>query len=113
MNYLKHVPPTTGGEDGWSAKRKHIPLFTPTRHVSMDNKSKKELPLETKNTQNHENRRLCLIESLHMQHYSLPTPQVTQPVLQSGPQKVSVYQATNTLMHRIFMIKMNDPYFIC
>ena len=35
------------------------------------NKSQKGLPLETKNTQNHENRRLGLIESLHMQHYSL------------------------------------------
>ena len=29
------------------------------------------LPLETKNTQNLENRRLGLIESLHMQHCSL------------------------------------------
>ena len=29
-------------------------------------KVKKKLPLETKNTQNHENRRLGLIESLHM-----------------------------------------------
>ena len=37
----------------------------------MLNKSKKGLPLETKNTQNHENRRLGLIESLHMQHCSL------------------------------------------
>ena len=35
------------------------------------NKSKKGLPLETKNIQNHENRRLGLIESLHMQHCSL------------------------------------------
>ena len=36
------------------------------------NKSKKGLPLEeTKNTQNHENRRLGLIESLHMQHCGL------------------------------------------
>ena len=34
-------------------------------------KSKKRLPLETKNTQSHENRRLGLIESLHMQHCSL------------------------------------------
>ena len=34
-------------------------------------KSKKGLPLETKNTQNHENQRLGLIESLHMQHCSL------------------------------------------
>ena len=33
--------------------------------------SKKGLHLETKNTQNHENRRLGLIESLHMQHCSL------------------------------------------
>ena len=30
----------------------------------MENKSQKGLPLETKNTQNHENRRLGLIESL-------------------------------------------------
>ena len=37
----------------------------------MLNKSKKGLPLETKNTQNQENRRLGLIEPLHMQHYSL------------------------------------------
>ena len=36
------------------------------------NKSKKGLPLETKNTQNHENRKLGLTESLHMQHCSLP-----------------------------------------
>ena len=35
------------------------------------NKGKKGLPLETKNTQNHENWRLGLIESLHMQHCSL------------------------------------------
>ena len=28
--------------------------------------------METKNTQNHENRRLGLIESLHMQHCRLP-----------------------------------------
>ena len=35
------------------------------------NKSQKGLPLETKNTQNHENRRLGLIESLHMQHCSM------------------------------------------
>ena len=34
------------------------------------NKSQKGLPLETKNTQNYENRRLGLIESLHMQHCS-------------------------------------------
>ena len=34
-------------------------------------KSKKELPLETKKTQNHENRRLCLIECLHINHCSL------------------------------------------
>ena len=33
--------------------------------------SQKGLPLETKNTQNHENRRLGLIESPHMQHCSL------------------------------------------
>ena len=32
------------------------------------NKSKKGVPLETKKTQNHENRKLSLIESLHMQH---------------------------------------------
>ena len=32
------------------------------------NKSPKGLPLETKNTQNHENWRVGLIESLHMQH---------------------------------------------
>ena len=31
------------------------------------NKRKKGLPLETKNSQNHENWRLGLIESLHMQ----------------------------------------------
>ena len=30
-----------------------------------------KLPLETKNRQNHENRRLGLIEFLHMQHCSL------------------------------------------
>ena len=35
------------------------------------NKSQRGLPLETKNTQNHENRRLGLIESLHIEHYSL------------------------------------------
>ena len=34
-------------------------------------KSQKRLPLETKNTQNHENRRLGLIESLHVQPCSL------------------------------------------
>ena len=34
-------------------------------------KSQKGLPLETKNTQNHENRKRALIESLHMQHCSL------------------------------------------
>ena len=36
----------------------------------MLNKNQKGLPFETKNKQNHENRRLVLIESLHMQHYS-------------------------------------------
>ena len=36
-----------------------------------ENKSKKGLPLEAKNTQNHEIRRHGLIESLHMQHCSL------------------------------------------
>ena len=36
-----------------------------------ENKSQKGLPLETNNTQNHENLRLSLIESLHMQHCSL------------------------------------------
>ena len=35
------------------------------------NESKKGLTLETKNTQNHENQRLGLTESLHMQHCSL------------------------------------------
>ena len=35
------------------------------------NKSQKGSPLDTKNTHNHENRRLSLIESLHMQHCSL------------------------------------------
>ena len=39
--------------------------------VTQENKSQKGLPLETKNTHNHENRRLGLIESLHMQHCSL------------------------------------------
>ena len=37
----------------------------------MANKSEKGLPLEPKNIQNHENQRLSLIESLHMQHCSL------------------------------------------
>ena len=37
----------------------------------LENKSKKGLPLETQNTQNHENWRLGLIESLHMQRCSL------------------------------------------
>ena len=35
------------------------------------NKSKKGLPVETKNTEKHENRRLDLIEFLHMQRCSL------------------------------------------
>ena len=35
------------------------------------NKNQKGLPLETKNSQNHKNRRLCLIAFCHMQHYSL------------------------------------------
>ena len=53
------------------------------------NKSQKGLPLGTKNTQNHENQRLGLIESLHMQHYILrccirpppppPPPPLTLP----------------------------------
>ena len=34
------------------------------------NKNQKGLPLETNNTQNQENRRLGLIESLHMQQCS-------------------------------------------
>ena len=38
--------------------------------ASCNKSEKKGLPLETKNTQNHENRRLGLIESLHMQHCS-------------------------------------------
>ena len=36
-----------------------------------ENKSQKGQPLETEDTQNHENRGLRLIESLHMQHCSL------------------------------------------
>ena len=42
-------------------------------HFAIDllNKSQKGLPLATKNTQNHENRRFGLIKSLHMQHCSL------------------------------------------
>ena len=40
-------------------------------YVSGANKSQNGLPLETKNTQNHENRRLGLIEKLHLQHCSL------------------------------------------
>ena len=42
-----------------------------TKQMSPMNKSKKGLPLETKNTQNYENQRLCLTESLHNQHCSL------------------------------------------
>ena len=49
-----------------------------------ENKSKNVLPLETKNTQNHENRRLGLIESFNMQHCNLrgyirPSPPPTPP----------------------------------
>ena len=46
------------------------PNGTPAATVEW-NKSQKGLPLERKNTQNHVNRRLGLIESLHMQHCSL------------------------------------------
>ena len=45
----------------------HIQISTQRQY----NKSKKGLPLETKSTQNHENWRLGLVESLHMQHCSL------------------------------------------
>ena len=45
--------------------------FKPWLRLVKQNKSQKGLPLETKNTHNHENRRLGLIESLHMQHSSL------------------------------------------
>ena len=43
------------------------------------NKSQKGLPLEIENTQNHENRRLGLIESLHMQRCSPPPPPPPPP----------------------------------
>ena len=42
-------------------------IFNPSKYPCKKNKSQKGLPLETKNTQNHENRRLGLIESLHTQ----------------------------------------------
>ena len=42
--------------------------------LQLYNKSQKGLPLEIKNTQYHENRRLGSTESLHMQHCSLQTP---------------------------------------
>ena len=56
-----------------SAFLKSLPNATKTTKKKMerDNKSKKGLSSETKHTQNHENRRLGLIESLHMQHCSL------------------------------------------
>ena len=46
-------------------------LFFCIVHNIIYNKSQKGLPLETKNTQNDENRRLGLIESHHMQLCSL------------------------------------------
>ena len=50
-----------GGGRGWEGA-----------FVLRNYKSKKGLPLEKKeHTKNHENRRLGLIESLHMQHCSL------------------------------------------
>ena len=55
------------------------------------NKSRKGFPLETKNTQNHEIRRLGLIESLHTQHCSLwgcilhPYPHPPPPPRPSPP----------------------------
>ena len=46
------------------------PIHDITQATVEYNNSQKGLPLETKNTQNHENHRLGLIESLHMQHCS-------------------------------------------
>ena len=46
-------------------------IFSVKRLQTELNKSKKILPLETMNTQNHENLILGLIESLHKQHCSL------------------------------------------
>ena len=37
------------------------------------------MPLETENTQNHENRRLGLMESLHMQHCCLRAANAPPP----------------------------------
>ena len=45
--------------------------FSTQAQVTLNRICQTGLPLETKNTQNHENRRLGLIESLHMQHCSL------------------------------------------
>ena len=55
----------------------------------MKNKSKKRLPLETKNTQNHENRRLGLTESLHMQHCNLRS--CIRPLV---PKRYSIFKIT-------------------
>ena len=47
------------------------PPHSTTLATVEENRSKQGLPLEPKNTQNHESRRFGLIESLHMQHCSL------------------------------------------
>ena len=48
-----------------------VSLYSCSESHMVKNKSHKGLPLETKNTQNHENRRLGWIESLHIQHCSM------------------------------------------
>ena len=54
----------------WKNKQQSQWSALPQKTITL-NKSKKGLPLETKNKQNHENRRLGLIESLLMQHCNL------------------------------------------
>ena len=53
------------------ASRKHIAFIFFFRSHCHSNKSEKGLPLETKNTQYHESRRLGLTESFHVQHCNL------------------------------------------
>ena len=100
--------------------RRHTAL-TPAKNHDCKHKSQKGLPLEKKNSHSHENRRLGLTESLHMQHCSLqgciqatnqrkakqPVPnfQTKWSQCQTGPSKHS-QKTTN----RIYMDESIRPH---
>ena len=93
-------------------------LFIDSSYFSASgrNKNKKGLPVETKNTQNHENRGLVLIVSLHMQHCSLrgcirtllpPTPPPPPPT--PPPTHTHLAPAESVFDFQNNLDGLNDP----